>query len=183
MTEMVILRKFISEQKVPLTLDMVNNFLEQSEDKKIIIFTVFTESLKKLKGELGDIAVCHNGEMNEKEKQKSIDEFQTNPNKRVFIGNIISAGSAITLTASDTTIFHDIDFVPSNHQQAEDRNYRIGQEKTVNIYYPIFQDTIEEKIYEMLNRKKQIISTIMGEENKNIDISDDFIDLFKTSIE
>jgi len=183
MTEMVILRKFISEQKVPLTLDMVNNFLEQSEDKKIIIFTVFTESLKKLKEELGDIAVCHNGEMNEKEKQKSIDEFQTNPNKRVFIGNIISAGSAITLTASDTTIFHDIDFVPSNHQQAEDRNYRIGQEKTVNIYYPIFQDTIEEKIYEMLNRKKQIISTIMGEENKNIDISDDFIDLFKTSIE
>ena len=183
MTEMVILRKFISEQKVPLTLDMVNNFLEQSEDRKIIIFTVFTESLKKLKGELGDIAVCHNGEMNEKEKQKSIDEFQTNPNKRVFIGNIISAGSAITLTASDTTIFHDIDFVPSNHQQAEDRNYRIGQEKTVNIYYPIFQDTIEEKIYEMLNRKKQIISTIMGEENKNIDISDDFIDLFKTSIE
>ena len=183
MTEMVILRKFISEQKVPLTLDMVNNFLEQSEDRKIIVFTVFTESLKKLKGELGDIAVCHNGEMNEKEKQKSIDEFQTNPNKRVFIGNIISAGSAITLTASDTTIFHDIDFVPSNHQQAEDRNYRIGQEKTVNIYYPIFQDTIEEKIYEMLNRKKQIISTIMGEENKNIDISDDFIDLFKTSIE
>lgn len=149
MTEMVILRKFISEQKVPLTLDMVNNFLEQSEDKKIIIFTVFTESLKKLKGELGDIAVCHNGEMNEKEKQKSIDEFQTNPNKRVFIGNIISAGSAITLTASDTTIFHDIDFVPSNHQQAEDRNYRISQDKTVNIYYPIFQDTIEEKIYEM----------------------------------
>jgi len=183
MTEMVILRKFISEQKVPLTLDMVNNFLEQSEDKKIIIFTVFTESLKKLKGELGDISVCHNGEMNEKEKQKSIDEFQTNPNKRVFIGNIISAGSAITLTASDTTIFHDIDFVPSNHQQAEDRNYRIGQEKTVNIYYPIFQDTIEEKIYEMLNRKKQVISKIMGEENKNIDISDDFIDLFKSSIE
>ena len=183
MTEMVILRKFISEQKVPLTLDMVNNFLEQSEDRKIIIFTVFTESLKKLKGELGDIAVCHNGEMNEKEKQKSIDEFQTNPNKRVFIGNIISAGSAITLTASDTTIFHDIDFVPSNHQQAEDRNYRISQDKTVNIYYPIFQDTIEEKIYEMLNRKKQVISKIMGEENKNIDISDDFIDLFKTSIE
>jgi len=132
---------------------------------------------------LGDIAVCHNGEMNEKEKQKSIDEFQTNPNKRVFIGNIISAGSAITLTASDTTIFHDIDFVPSNHQQAEDRNYRISQDKTVNIYYPIFQDTIEEKIYEMLNRKKQVISKIMGEENKNIDISDDFIDLFKTSIE
>lgn len=183
MTEMVILRKFISEQKVPLTLDMVNNFLEQSENRKIIIFTVFTESLKKLKEELGDIAVCHNGEMNEKEKQKSIDEFQANPNKRVFIGNIISAGSAITLTASDTTIFHDIDFVPSNHQQAEDRNYRISQDKTVNIYYPIFQDTIEEKIYEMLNRKKQVISKIMGEENKNIDISDDFIDLFKTSIE
>ena len=109
------------------------------------------------------------------EKQKSIDEFQNNPKVRVFIGNIISAGSAITLTASDTTIFHDLDFVPANHQQAEDRNFRIGQDKTVNIYYPIFSDTIEERIYETLQRKKEIISTVMGEENKSVDIMEDFI--------
>jgi len=175
MVEMGVLRKFISKEKVPMTVDMVHNFLEQSDDKKIIVFTVFTDSLKELKKEFGEIAVCHNGEMNEKEKQKSIDEFQNNPKVRVFIGNIISAGSAITLTASDTTIFHDLDFVPANHQQSEDRNYRIGQDKTVNIYYPIFNDTIEERIYETLQKKKEIISTVMGEKLESIDIMEDLV--------
>jgi SWI/SNF-related matrix-associated actin-dependent regulator 1 of chromatin subfamily A len=175
MVEMVVLRKFISKEKVPMTVDMVQNFLEQSEDKKIIVFTVFTESLKEMKKIFGDIAVCHNGEMSDKEKQKSIDEFQNNPNIRVFIGNIISAGSAITLTASDTTIFHDLDFSASNHQQAEDRNYRISQDKTVNVYYPIFQDTIEEKIFELLEKKKYISSTILGEKNNEYSILSDFI--------
>jgi SWI/SNF-related matrix-associated actin-dependent regulator 1 of chromatin subfamily A len=172
---MGVLRKFISKEKVPMTVDMVHNFLEQSEEKKIIIFTVFTDSLKELKKVFGDLAVCHNGEMSDKEKQKSIDQFQNNPNIRVFIGNIISAGSAITLTASDTVIFNDIDFVPSNHLQAEDRSYRIGQNKTVNIYYPIFNDTIEEKVYETLQRKKEIISTVMGEKNEQIDFVNDII--------
>jgi len=175
MVEMGVLRKFISKEKVPMTVDMVNNFLEQSEDKKIIIFTVFTDSLKELKKEFGDLAVCHNGEMSDKEKQKSIDQFQTNPKVRIFIGNIVSAGSAITLTASDTTIFHDLDFVPANHQQAEDRNYRIGQDKTVNIYYPIFNDTIEERIYETLQKKKEIISTVMGEKLESVDIMEDLV--------
>jgi SWI/SNF-related matrix-associated actin-dependent regulator 1 of chromatin subfamily A len=180
MVEMVVLRKFISQEKIPHTIDMVQNFLEQSETKKVIIFTVFTESLKKLKDELGDIAVCHNGEMSDKEKQKSIDKFQNDPKVRVFIGNIVSAGSAITLTASDTTLFHDIDFVPANHQQAEDRSYRIGQDKTVNIYYPIFENSIEEKIYEILQKKKEIISKVMGEKVDHIDIAEDFIStLFK----
>jgi SWI/SNF-related matrix-associated actin-dependent regulator 1 of chromatin subfamily A len=175
MVEMGVLRKFISKEKVPMTVDMVHNFLDQSDDKKIIVFTVFTDSLKELKKEFGDLAVCHNGEMSDKEKQKSIDEFQNNPKIRVFIGNIISAGSAITLTASDTTIFHDLDFVPANHQQSEDRNYRIGQDKTVNIYYPIFNDTIEEKIYETLQKKKEIISTVMGEKLESIDIMEDLV--------
>jgi SWI/SNF-related matrix-associated actin-dependent regulator 1 of chromatin subfamily A len=175
MVEMGVLRKFISKEKVPMTVDMVHNFLDQSDDKKIIVFTVFTDSLKELKKEFGDLAVCHNGEMSDKEKQKSIDEFQNNPKIRVFIGNIISAGSAITLTASDTTIFHDLDFSASNHQQAEDRNYRISQDKTVNVYYPIFQDTIEEKIFELLEKKKYIASTILGEKNNEYSILSDLI--------
>lgn len=173
--ELVVLRKFISNEKVPYTLDMVNNFLEQSTTRKIIIFTVFTDSLNQLKQNLGDIAVCHNGKMNEKDRQLSIDRFQNDPSVRVFIGNIISAGSAINLTSSDSTIFHDLSFVPAEHDQAESRNHRIGTENTVNIYYPIFQDTVEEKIYEILEKKKNIISQVMGEENNTIDILPEII--------
>ena len=70
---------------------------------------------------------------------------------------------------------NDLDFVPSNHAQAEDRAYRIGQSNTVNVYYPIAIGTIDEMIYKVLEKKKKIIDTVIGDEHKSIDISDDFI--------
>jgi SNF2 family DNA or RNA helicase len=123
----------------------------------------------------GDMAVGHNVKMSDTKKQESIDGFQTNPNKKVFVGNLISAGSAITLNEAEFVIMNDLDFVPSNHAQAEDRAYRISQTKTVNVYYPIVVNTIDEMIYEMLQDKKRVIDTIMGDEHVQIDISQNFL--------
>ncbi len=67
---------------------------------------------------------------------------------------------------------NDLSFVPSDHQQAEDRAYRYGQKNNVLIYYPIFENSIEGVIYDMLSRKKNIIDTVMGD---NIEDSTDFI--------
>jgi SNF2 family DNA or RNA helicase len=64
---------------------------------------------------------------------------------------------------------NDLSFVPSDHQQAEDRAYRFGQKNSVSIYYPIFENTIEGAIYDILSNKKNIIDTVMGD---NIDRSD-----------
>ena len=70
---------------------------------------------------------------------------------------------------------NDLDFVPSNHAQAEDRAVRIGQNKAVNIYYPIYEGTVDIMMYDMLQKKKQIINTIMGEEHEEVDVSTDLI--------
>ena len=112
----------------------------------------------------------------------SIDRFQEDDKIKVFIGNIISAGSAITLTAASEVIMNDLDFVPSNHSQAEDRCYRIGQDKTVNVYYPLFENTVQTMIFDTLQRKRGIINTVMGEEHQEMDIMTDFMDLIKTSV-
>ncbi len=56
-----------------------------------------------------------------------------------------------------------MDWVPGNHEQAEDRAYRIGQNKTVNIYYMLIDDTIDTLVWNILNEKKKIIGTIMGD--------------------
>ncbi len=56
-----------------------------------------------------------------------------------------------------------ISFVPAEHAQAEDRAYRYGQKSNVLVYYPLFQNTIEGAIYDILNRKKEIIRTVMGD--------------------
>ena len=54
-------------------------------------------------------------------------------------------------------------FVPAEHAQAEDRAYRYGQKSNVLVYYPLFDNTIEGAIYDILNKKKQIINTVMGD--------------------
>jgi SWI/SNF-related matrix-associated actin-dependent regulator 1 of chromatin subfamily A len=59
---------------------------------------------------------------------------------------------------------NDLSFVPAEHAQAEDRAYRYGQKNNVLVYYPVFINTIEGTIYDILNKKKKIIGTVMGDE-------------------
>ena len=101
--------------------------------------------------------------MSLEEKEESVTKFQNDDKVRVFIGNIISAGVGITLTEGEVVIMNSLDWVPKSHSQAEDRAYRIGQDKKVNVYYPIFDKTIEEIIYKSLKAKQKNIDTIMGE--------------------
>ena len=77
----------------------------------------------------------------------------------VFCGNIKAAGVGITLTSAEVVIMNDLSFVPSDHSQAEDRAYRYGQKNNVLVYYPIFENTIEGVIYDMLIKKKGIFES------------------------
>jgi SNF2 family DNA or RNA helicase len=173
MVELVVLRKYLAQEKVPHTIELAEQAIENGQ--KVIIFTNFTHSFNMLMEHFGKLAVGHNGKMNEKQKQNSIDQFQENPEVMVFVGNLISAGSAITLTAAQIVIMNDLDFVPANHAQAEDRAYRIGQEKTVNIYYPIVDNTLDVQIFNILQKKKDIINTVMGETSESLDISEEVV--------
>jgi SWI/SNF-related matrix-associated actin-dependent regulator 1 of chromatin subfamily A len=161
LVELILLRKFIAMEAIPQTIEMVDNMLET--DKKVIIFTSFTDELNELAEYFGKKCVTHNGPMSDKEKQKSVDQFQNNPNIRVFIGNIKSAGVGITLTEANFVVFNSFDWVPGSNEQSEDRSYRIGQKNNVNVYYQLFEDTISTRMWETLRNKKDIISTIMGD--------------------
>lgn len=161
LVELILLRKFIAMEAIPQTIEMVENILETG--KKVIIFTSFTDELNELAEHFGKICVTHNGPMNDKEKQRSVDNFQNNDKIKVFIGNIKSAGVGITLTKANFVVFNSFDWVPGSNEQAEDRAYRIGQNNNVNIYYQQFEDTISTRMWETLRTKKDIISTIIGD--------------------
>jgi len=92
-----------------------------------------------------------------------VDEFQENDKIKIFVGNLKAASVGITLTAGEAVIMNDLSFVPSDHAQSEDRAYRYGQKNSVSIYYPIFENTIEGAIYDILAKKKQIFETVMGD--------------------
>jgi SWI/SNF-related matrix-associated actin-dependent regulator 1 of chromatin subfamily A len=81
-----------------------------------------------------------------------------------------AAGVGITLTASEAVIINDLSFVPGDLSQAEDRAYRYGQKNNVSVYYPIFENTIEGAIYDIIIKKKNIISTVMGDNLDKADI-------------
>ncbi len=167
LVELVLLRQFIAAQAIPYTIEMAENAIEMG--RKVIIFTNFKEEQEILAHHFGKIAVRHNGEMSTKAKQKSVDDFQTKDKIKVFIGNEKSAGVAITLTEATVVIFNSYDWVPGNNEQAEDRAFRIGQKNNVNVYYQLFLDTISIRMWLMLNNKKDIISTIMGDKKMSED--------------
>lgn len=167
LVELILLRQFISLQAIPYTIEMIDNALEMG--RKVVVFTNFTEELEIIANHYGKVAVKHNGKMSTKNKQISVDSFQENDKVKVFVGNIKSAGVGITLTKGTVVIFNSFDWVPGSNEQAEDRCFRIGQANDVNVYYQIFDDTISTRMWDMLRNKKDVISTIMGENNMTDD--------------
>ena len=88
------------------------------------------------------------------------------PNVMVFIGQVIAAGVGLTLTVSRTLIFNNIDFVPSSNRQMEDRIYRIGQTRDVNVYYQMYRGTQYEKMWNTVMRKELIINQVIKKEDE-----------------
>jgi SWI/SNF-related matrix-associated actin-dependent regulator 1 of chromatin subfamily A len=166
-------RQIIADEKIAQTIELAENILEQ--DKKVIIFCNFTDSLNKITEHFGKVAVKLDGSMSKPERQHSVDQFQDNPKVKVFVGNIKAAGVGITLTSAEAVIMNDLSFLPSDHAQAEDRAYRYGQKNNVLVYYPIFENTIEGIIYDILNNKKQVIATVMGDNQHPADAAEEIL--------
>lgn len=161
------IRQLISLEKIIHTIEVIDSLLEQ--DKKVVIFTNFTDTLNILYMNYKKQAVVLDGRMSEKAKQASVDEFQNNDKIRVFIGNIKAAGVGITLTAADTVVFNDLSFLPSDHAQAEDRCVFGGQEiLTYNGYKNIADINVGEKVYTHNGNLKTVISTHTHLERKKI---------------
>jgi SWI/SNF-related matrix-associated actin-dependent regulator 1 of chromatin subfamily A len=155
-------RKVISNEKVKQTIEFAENIMDQG--KKVIIFTNFTDTLQSIYQHFGKQAVYLDGSCSNSVRQQAVDAFQNDDKVKVFVGNLKAAGVGLTLTAAEVVIMNDLSFVPAEHAQAEDRAYRYGQKSNVLVYYPLFDNTIEGAIYDILNKKKDIIRTVMGDE-------------------
>ena len=169
LVEMTLLRTFIAMETLPYTIEKTEEAIELN--KKTIIFCNFNDEMDELIRYFGEKCVCVRGGMNDNQKQFAVDRFQEDDKCMVFIGQIKAAGVGLTLTSAEIVIMNSLDWVPGNHEQAEDRAYRIGQNKTVNIYYMLIDDTIDTLVWDILNEKKKVIGTIMGED----DIINEFI--------
>ena len=132
--------------------------------EKVIVFTCFTDGIERHKKKLGDKAVTITGSDTPQKRMDAVDRFQTDPTVRVALCNIIAGGVGITLTAGTHVIFQDLDWVPANHAQAEDRCYRLGQDKRVTVEYFHAAGTLDGYIAELLQQKMALIAAVEAED-------------------
>jgi SWI/SNF-related matrix-associated actin-dependent regulator 1 of chromatin subfamily A len=167
------IRQLIAYEKIPYTCEIIDRCLEQG--KKVIVLTNFTMSLDMLHEKYKKVSVTLDGRMAKDKRQENVDRFQNDSKVKVFIGNIKAAGVGITLTAAEVVIMNDLSFVPADHSQGEDRAYRYGQKNSVLVYYPVFENTVEKIIYNILQKKKGVIDQVMGDGEYSESFSKDLL--------
>jgi SWI/SNF-related matrix-associated actin-dependent regulator of chromatin subfamily A-like protein 1 len=132
--------------------------------QKVIVFTSYTEGITRHKKTLGERAVSITGADNAKQRMAAMDAFQKDPDVTVMLCNLIAGGVGLNLTAATHVIFQDLDWVPANHLQAEDRCYRIGQDKQVTVEYLQASGTLDGYIARLLEAKLRLVQAVEADE-------------------
>lgn len=156
------LRRYHGLKKVKETAELIRGELESKAYEKIIIFGIHTDVLETLKSELKEFkSVTITGKTSSKLRPLAVRDFQEDPNTKIFFGNILAAGTAITLTAASQVVFIEQDWVPGNNRQAADRAHRYGQLNPVNARYITIKDSLDDKIMGTILRKIKELQTFL----------------------
>lgn len=112
---------------------------------------------------------------------KLVDEFNINPDVKVFLISLKAGGTGLNLTGADMVIHYDPWWNISTENQATDRAYRIGQKNNVQVYKLITKNSIEEKIYELQERKAKLADNMLDTKAKFISqlSKDEIMNLFE----
>lgn len=157
-------RKEVALHKLPYILDYLVNVLLEEEDK-VVVMAYHREVIEALEVALiakGIPTVKIYGGMSDKQKDESVQRFQTG-DARVFAGQIQAAGVGITLDAASTVLFAELDWVPGNVIQAEDRVHRGNQRKHCRILHVVLKDSVDGRIVRALVDKQENITKLEGQ--------------------
>ena len=167
-------RQKVASVKVDATIDFVTGAIEQGE--KVIVFTCFEEPMDKLVAAFAEHAVVVTGKTPAEKRQALVDRFQNDDRTRIFLANLIAGGIGTNLTAATQVVFNDLDWVPANHWQAEDRAYRIGQTRTVNVTYMVAADTMDDFVQSVLEKKGALVQAVVEGKALAPELSGDVLD-------
>jgi superfamily II DNA or RNA helicase len=145
-----------------------------AEGQKVLVFSQFVQMLKLLEAECLKRQIPFHVLTGEtKHRMEVVTAFQEDPNACVFLLSLRAAGTGLNLTTASYVVLYDPWWNPAVEAQAIDRSHRIGQTRTVNAYRLIAPGTVEEKIWELQQRKAQTIADVLGEEGFARNLSKD----------
>lgn len=153
--EMSTIRRLNAVAKIPAVIEHLHEALEASG--KVVVFCHHKEVAQALIEEFKDTCVVVTGSTGLQQRQDNVEKFQNDPNVRLFIGNIIAAGTGITLTAASHVVFAELDWVPGNVSQAEDRCHRIGQTGSVLVQHLVLAGSIDAVMAKTIVYKQSVI--------------------------
>ena len=156
--------------KLERLMEMIDEVLEKNE--KCLVFTQYREMGTLLQDYIGkksgkDILFFHGG-VPVSERKKMVEQFQNRSDFPVFVLSLKAGGVGLNLTAASNVFHYDRWWNPAVENQATDRTYRIGQTKDVFVHKMICSGTIEERIDEMIERKKWLADNVVGDEDLRI---------------
>ncbi len=147
------------EQCMEVVQDAVNS------GHKILLFSGYTSMFEMIEKELKQRGICYfklTGSTKVDERIKLVDEFNENPEIKVFLISLKAGGTGLNLTGADMVIHYDPWWNLSTENQATDRAHRIGQKNNVQVYKLITKNSIEEKIYELQQKKADLVDNILS---------------------
>lgn len=156
------LRYLCGLQKVDEVVELLDDELKNNAYKKIVVFGIHKEVLSQIVDRLRHYnPVLVNGDVTGAARQRCVDLFREDPNVRIFAGNIAAAGSNVTLVAASEMLFVEEDFVPGNNSQAVDRCDRLGQTMSINVRRTKLENSMDDRINEILYRKGRDSSILL----------------------
>jgi len=165
-------------------LAMLRELVDEVESggHKVLIFSQFVSMLKLVAQALDEDKIKYEYlDGSTTDRPERIDRFQQDPTIPVFLISLKAGGSGLNLTAADTVIHYDPWWNPAVEDQASDRAHRIGQKKVVTVYRLVAAGTIEEKILQLKQKKKDLVNSVLSEDTtgEKMLTKDDLEDLFK----
>ena len=155
-----------SSSKMNVLMNLIKNSI--SGGSKVIVFSQFVKMLKLIEAELKNESIPSyllDGGTKSEDRNQMVKDFQDFNNcTKVFLISLKAGGYGLNLTAADTVIHFDPWWNPSVENQATDRVHRIGQSKIVNCYKLITNNTVEEKILSLQDKKRNLINMAIDEE-------------------
>lgn len=167
--EMARARHDVAVAKAPRVAEHVLNLLE-TEDK-IIVMGHHHEVLDAIRDALvaAEIPVIGiDGRTPMEDRQAACDAFQAEGGPRVFVGGIQAAGVGITLTRARVVVFAELDWVPGNVTQAEDRAHRIGQTDTVLIQHVVLDGSLDARMAKILVAKQAVADAALDDARRAV---------------
>lgn len=154
----------------------------ESGGHKVLVFSQFVSMLKLVRDALDEDKIRYEYlDGSTIDRQERIERFQEDPTVPVFLISLKAGGSGLNLTSADTVIHFDPWWNPAVEDQASDRAHRIGQKKVVTVYRLVAAGTIEEKILQLKQKKKDLVASVLSEDSGGAKTltRDDLDDLFK----